>query len=199
MIEKSLFFFYTKNGDNMELDTVINTRRSIRKYTSEDISQNIINQIIEVGLLAPSAHNRQPWEIAILKEKKDNIVSIMREYGNKHLEDESILKTADTIERCNTLLLIYCNNLEQFDYNLLSIGAMIENMLLKATDLKVGSVWIANVVPMQDEINKLLIIDSNKKKLVSAVALGYSDYTPQPLTRKTISETIIYTDIIDNR
>lgn len=178
----------------MELDTVVKTRRSIRKYTQQNISKIDINKIIEAGLLAPSAHNRQPWEIVILKENKKHIVSIMREYGNQHLEDESILKTADTIERCNTLLLVYCNNFEQYDYNLLSMGAMIENMLLKATDLNIGSLWIGNVVPINGEINKYLKIDSNKKKLVSAVALGYRESTPKPLIRKTLSETIIYKD-----
>lgn len=178
----------------MELETVIKTRRSIRKYTNENIPIKIINKIIEAGLAAPSAHNRQPWEVVVLKENKKNIVSIMRKYGNSHLEDESILKTADTIERCNTLLLVYCNNFEQYDYNLLSMGAMIENMLLAATDLKVGSVWIANVVPMQEEINKYLQINSNEKKLVSAIALGYPDCIVKPLTRKTISEVVTYID-----
>lgn len=198
MIEKSLFFFYTKTGDDMELDAVIKARRSIRKYTFQDVSKIIINQIISAGLLAPSAHNRQPWEVVVLKESKQSIVSIMREYGNLHLEDESILKTADTIERCNTLLLVYCNNFEQYDYNLLSMGAMIQNMLLKATDLKVGSVWIANVVPMQEEINQYLKMDSNKKKLVSAVALGYPDCMIKPLTRKKIPEVVTYLDSIED-
>lgn len=178
----------------MELDTVIKTRRSIRKYTNENIPREIIHKIIESGLLAPSAHNRQPWEVVVLKENKNNIVSIMREYGNNHLEDESILKTANTIERCNTLFLVYCNNFEQYDYNLLSMGAMIENMLLTATNLNIGSVWIGNVVPMEKEINQYLKIDSNNKKLVSAVALGYTDHVPKPLARKSLLETIIYTD-----
>jgi len=177
----------------MELDTVIKTRRSIRKYTNEDISKTDINKIIEAGLLAPSAHNRHTREVIILKEKKTKIVSIMRDY-TKYQDDESIIKTADTIERCNILLLIYCNNFEQYDYNLLSIGAMIENMLLKATDLNIGSVWIANVVQMQEEINKYLKIDSSKKKLVSAVALGYTNHILKPLARKSLLETIIYTD-----
>lgn len=197
MIEKSLSFFYTKEGDNMELDTVIKTRRSIRKYTNQNISKETINKIIEAGLLAPSAHNRQPWEVVVLKENKKNIVSIMREYGNNHLEDESILKTADTIERCNILLLVYCNNFDQYDYNLLSMGAMIENMLLTATDLNIGSVWIANVVPMQEEINQYLKIDSSNKKLVSAVALGYPDCVSKPLVRKTITEVVTYIDNIE--
>lgn len=153
-----------------------------------------INKIIEAGLLAPSAHNRQPWEIVVLKDNKQNIISTMREYVKKYPQDESVLKTADTIERCNTLLLVYCNNFEQYDYNLLSMGAMIENMLLKATDLDIGSLWIGNVVPMEKEINKYLNIKSDDKKLISAVALGYAGYTPKPLVRKSLSETIIYKD-----
>lgn len=176
----------------MELDKVINTRRSIRKYQKKEISLDLINQIIYAGSLAPSAHNRQPWEVIVLKKDKSQIVEIMKQYSITHNEDESIIRTSHTIDNCNTLLLIYCNNFNQLEYNLLSVGAMIENMLLKATDLNIGSVWIANVCPMKEEINNLLKIDSTKKLLVSAVALGYPNQELKPLERKQLDEFVSY-------
>lgn len=175
----------------MELNQVITSRRSIRKYINKDIDPKIIEDIINAGLLAPSAHNKQPWEIVVIKENKKRIVNIMKNYY-KNNNDTSIDKTADTIDNCNTLLLIYCNNSEQFDYNLLSIGAMIENMLLKATELNVGSVWIANVCPMRDKITNELGIYPQDRILVSAVALGYYDTIPKDIERKTILETTTY-------
>ena len=175
----------------MELKDVLKQRRSIRKFTEQDIEKDKIETIIEAGLIAPSAHNRQPWRVKVLKEEKNKIVNIMREYGLSQTEDISILKTADTIERCNTLLLVYCDNFVQYEYNLLSIGAMIENMLLMATDMKIASVWIANVCPVEESINEVFEIDSKKHKLVSAVALGYSNIIPKELTRKTLEEVYL--------
>lgn len=178
----------------MNFEDVLIKRRSIRKYNDIDISREDINKIIWAGTLAPSAHNRQPWEVIVLKDKKSKITEIMKNYYSANPNDESINKTADTIIRCNTLLLIYCNNFEQYEYNLLSLGAMIENMILEATSLNISSVWIANVCPMEKEINQYLKIDTSRKKLVSAVALGYSDYQPKYLNRKSISEIAKYED-----
>ena len=176
----------------MNFEEVIKKRRSVRKYINKDIDKETIERIVWTGSLAPSAHNRQPWEVIVLKDNKDMIVNIMREYYNQNSDDISILKTSDIIENCNTLLIIYCNNFEQYEYNLLSIGAMVENMILEATNLGVSSVWIANVCPMKDEISKYLQIDTNNKRIVSAVALGYSDYEPKELNRKSIEEIITY-------
>ena len=76
------------------------------------------------------------------------------------------------------------------------MGAMIENMLLKATDLEIGSVWIGNVVPMQKEISNYLKIDDRNKKLVSAVALGYPLHEPKPLSRKKLLDIVLYQDFM---
>ena len=176
----------------MELDKVISTRRSVRKYQNKEISLELINQIIYAGSLAPSAHNRQPWDVIVVKKDKSKIVDIMKEYCITNNEDESIIKTANTINNCDTLLLVYCNNFNQLEYNILSVGAMIQNMLLKATDLNIGSVWIANVCPMKEKINHLLNINSNEKLLVSAVALGYPNQELKHLERKKLNEFVSY-------
>ena len=176
----------------MNFDEVLIKRRSIRKYNDRDISKESIDKIIWAGSLAPSAHNRQPWQVIVLKDKKNKVTEIMKHYYQQDKKDESIDKSADTIARCNTLLLIYCDNFEQYEYNLLSLGAMIENMILEATNLHISSVWIANVCPVENEINQYLHVDTNKQRLVSAVALGYSDYQPQSLNRKKVEEIAKY-------
>ena len=61
-------------GDIMELRDVIESRRSIRKYTDELVDENIILEAIKYGIMAPSAHNRQPWKVKLIKgEDKDKI------------------------------------------------------------------------------------------------------------------------------
>ena len=59
----------------MRFDDVVTSRRSIRKYLDKDVSFDDINKIIEFGILAPSAHNRQPWKVKVVRgEEKDKIV-----------------------------------------------------------------------------------------------------------------------------
>lgn len=176
----------------MELTEALIKRRSIRKYKEQDIDKKDLEKIIEAGCVAPSAHNRQPWEIVVVKENKKKIVDCMVSYTEEHPEDESILRTAQTIDRANTLFLVYCTSHEQYKYDLLSMGAFIENMLLKATELGVGTVWIGNVCPMSKEIEQSLEIDSSDKELVSAVALGYPEHEPRELERKKVIDITTY-------
>lgn len=178
----------------MEFIDVLENRRSIRRFDKREVLKEDIEKIIHAGTLAPSAHFREPWEVVALKNKKNYIVEKLREYGNLHLEEKSVLRTADIILECDTLLLVYCNNFEQEKYNILSIGAMIENMLLEATNLGISSLWIADICPIGDDVSEYLQIDSNRKKLVSAVALGYSSSVPKNLRRKTVSEITTYVD-----
>ena len=55
----------------MELETVIKNRRSIRHYNEKEIEKRDIEKILECGILAPSAKNRQPWHFIVIKEDKD--------------------------------------------------------------------------------------------------------------------------------
>lgn len=56
----------------------IENRRSIRLFKSDDISKEIIEDILNCGRLAPSAKNRQPWYFVVTKGKiKDKIADMM--------------------------------------------------------------------------------------------------------------------------
>lgn len=177
-------------GDHMEFKEVLEKRRSIRKYTKQSVEREKVNAIIEAGLLAPSAHNTQPWQFIIVRKSIPEIVKLLKEEGEKHPEDESISKTADTISRGDTLILVYSDRLESSDFTLLSMGAMIENMLLKATDLGLGSLWIGNILKISSQVAGYFGVDDTKH-LVSAVLLGYKEKDPKPLERKTLANAII--------
>src|SRR5687768_3645684 len=48
--------------------TLIRTRRSIRRYQPEPVAPEVLQRILEAGTWAPSAHNRQPWRFVVLTE-----------------------------------------------------------------------------------------------------------------------------------
>ena len=129
-LKKTFFSFIILLVIQMEFDTVLRKRRSIRKFQSKEISMEAVRQIITAGTLAPSAHFREPWEVLVLRKEKEKVIQCMLDYVKIHPEDESISKTAEVIGRADLLFLVYCTSMEQYDYHLLSIGGMIENMEL---------------------------------------------------------------------
>ena len=55
----------------MNVVDAILTRRSIRKFTGQVISDKQLNLLLKAGFQAPSAHNLQPWHFIVVKEKKN--------------------------------------------------------------------------------------------------------------------------------
>ena len=109
---------------------VIKIRRSVREFTDEDISDDDIRKIIEAGICAPSARNQQPWEFIVIRDK--NIL-------NKLSEKLSPLYAKSNVS------IILCIRKDVLKTPIMAsqdMGACMENMLLEATNLKIGSCWI---------------------------------------------------------
>jgi nitroreductase len=62
----------------------------------------------------------------------------------------------------------------------LSIGAFIENMLLEAESLGIGSLWVGNTCFAYSELTAYM---ETKEQLIGAVALGYADESPSQRPR----------------
>ena len=187
--------------DNIHyLSNVIKNRRSIRKYKNIDINKEIIIDIISHGILAPSAKNRQPWKsIIVLKEKKDLIADMMIKWAtadnikrtNKLLKSKnSVKETAISIKEASVLILIFREKDDNWiNGDNLSIGACVENMCLRATELNLGSLWIRDTVHVDKLIEQYLRIDKNLE-LNCALAIGVKNENPLPRYRKKIEEIV---------
>jgi nitroreductase len=68
-----------------------------------------------------------------------------------------------------------------------SIGAAIQNMLLAAQDLGLGSLWICDVFSAYEELCDWL---GEKGEMIAAIALGYAAEEPRPRPRKPLSEVV---------
>ncbi len=133
---------------NQVIETIRN-RRSIRKYLPEQISCNELDAILDAAIWAPSGHNDQPWRFLVIqdaatldaineetkKNMKESPVEWVREMGNN--EKFHVFYHAPTVivvsgeQDANSILkpIVDCS-------------AAIQNMLLAATSLGVGSCWI---------------------------------------------------------
>lgn len=183
----------------MELIETINNRRSIRKYKDIDISNDVIEDLINSARLAPSAKNRQPWEFMIVKGiVKNEIADIMLEQlknSKVNLErklynaNSSVKATAYIMKEAPILILVFKPKEDNWIIgDSLSIGAAIENICLRATDLELGSLWIRDIVYTQKEIAEL--VGKKDMELISAISIGFPNENPRQRPRKKLNEIL---------
>ena len=142
-------------------------RRSIRKYTEKKISEKDLTLLLKAAMSAPSAGNEQPWEFIVVRNEET-----LKKINQIH-PYSSMLLHADTA-------VIVCGNLTRQAYKrnywVLDCAAATENILVQATDMKIGSVWLA-VYPEPDRIEGIKNIFSLPEEVVplAIVSLGYPD------------------------
>ncbi|MDD4238022.1 MAG: nitroreductase family protein [Desulfotomaculaceae bacterium] len=189
----------------MDISTLIRERRSIRKYQDRDVPREVIAKILEDALWAPSALNRQNWQIvAVRGEQKEKLVEAVAEtnkYFKPRLEklfSEKIvnvtLQFLRTLGGAPVLLLVYIpklvaeirpgmSSLERYHHeqgrltSFLSAAALMQNILLLATAEGLGTCWMTAPKIVEDEINEVLGIEG--QELVSVIPMGYPDYPDQ--------------------
>ena len=186
-------------------------RRSIRDFLSKDFPADILRKIIEAALKAPSAKNRQPWSFAVLTwGAKDKLVDLMRQGIEKEYNTMKLLPnstkyimsaqhTADIMEQAPIVIVVFnpkgkslYDNLtpEEKIYeraDIQSIGAAIQNMLLEATSLGIGTLWICDTYFAYDDLREHF---KDKGEIIAAVALGYPAETPSERPRKAFDEAV---------
>lgn len=175
----------------MTLDDILKKRISVRRFKNKNICIDAIKKIINAGRLSPSAKNRQPYlYVLVNNQQKNYITQEMRKIDAKI--EPTIQFTANIIDSADKLILVFCNNsTENLKSDLLSLGASIENCILKATELGVDSLWCRDVVPIKDTIYNLLNIDNNNYILESALCFGYRAIQPYRKKKKKLEEILI--------
>lgn len=183
----------------METKKVIEKRRSIRSFKDEDVSNEVIEDIINCGRLAPSAKNRQNWYFIVLRNNiKDKVADLMLEYANNNDETEerkklnapsSVKPTANVIKQAPILVLIFREKDDNWIVaDNLSIGACVENMCLRATDLEIGSLWIRDIVYVAEDVAKL--VGRENIELNCAVSFGIANQNPKQRPRKKLKDIV---------
>jgi len=128
----------------MEVLEALRTRRSIRKYTNEEIPEGDIRKIIEAAMSGPSAVNSQPWHFIIIKNR-----SVLNEIPKASLYAQMAKDATIAIVVCGDPKL---DKIPQFWQQDCCIAA--QNILLAAHSLGYGAVWTA-AYPLEDRVKNL--------------------------------------------
>lgn len=160
---------------NNKLDFIFQ-RRSIRKYAGGQISEELIHDLLEAGMAAPSAVQKDPWSFIVVR-KQANLNSIAN------------LLPSGTMLADSELGLVVCGDLEkahdgQLSYLLQDCSAAIENILLAANALGIGACWLG-VHPRQERLKGLReILDIPQDILpLAVISMGSPGEEKPPRTR----------------
>ena len=182
----------------------IEARRSIRKFKSDPIERETIERLLEAAVLAPSAKNSQPWRFTVVwQEKRDELLDVLRAgVENRKAEGEDVGTVEWTLRAMQeaplTILVHNADGIHPWKARkeheswwdvatVQSVGAAIQNMLLAATELGLGSLWIADVWEAYPEISEWLGTDN---QLVAAVSFGVPNVDPPTPERKPMEEVV---------
>ena len=159
---------------------LIKTRRSIRKFTKEDIDDSTIEKIIEMGTWAPSGQNNQPWRFVIVRDKqvKDKLAQQT--------------KYSRIIENAPVCIAVFLDNAASYDRvkDIQAIGACLQNMLLAIHAMGLGGVWLGEILKNRKEVEDLLGVPQSCE-LMAVVAFGRPAQQKGQGIRKPLTEVIL--------
>ena len=194
---------------NQDLHHLLRTRRSIRRFKADPIPDSVIESILTTSTYAPSAHNRQPWRFAIVKQKARSvksrlglaITSKMRE----DMQAEGAMDT-DIEKRVNSslrrieeapLAIILCRDVEDVRVDTeqekvmgtQSVASAGLQLLLAAHAEGLGGNWICWPLYAPEAVRTVLDLPFSWEPQ-AMYFLGYPEEEPQMKERKSLNEIV---------
>lgn len=160
---------------NSKLDCIF-SRRSVRKYLDREVPDEMIHDLLEAAMAAPSAVARDPWHFIVLKKRESlNRLADILTHGQMLRQATAAFVVCGDITRAH-------DQLES--YMLQDLSAAVENVLIAANTLGLGTCWLG-VHPRQermDGIRKMFALPDTIIPMCG-IAIGWPDDQPPPRTR----------------
>jgi Nitroreductase len=200
----------------MELSAVITARRSIRKFKPDLVAEHLVTELLEAARLAPSGSNLQPTRFIVIKTKEAReklkyctplqfvheapVVMVcladthaLDARGQRMIELKEAgafvgtpLESADIGEIAKSRNTM--SEAEATAYLRLNAAIAIEHIVLRATDLGLGSCWV--MMFDREQARKAFEIDK-RYIVVALLPIGYPDQNPGQRPRISAKEILI--------
>ncbi|MBI5540856.1 MAG: nitroreductase family protein [Bacteroidia bacterium] len=166
----------------MEAYDCIISRRSIRKYNSEPVSKEDIEQLLKAASYAPSANNYQPWQFLVITEREMlDKLSVVHPYAKMLTQAQ--------------VAIMVCGDYDiqtELGYQVVDCCAATQNILLAAHSIGLGTVWLG-LYPRQERITDMRKIFNLPENItpISLVAIGHHN-EEKPIPERFNKEKIHY-------
>jgi len=161
----------------LNLLEVINTRRSVRRYKSINVSDHVIRQLIDAAMHAPSADNIQPWEFILVKDMRVK-EQLARTHAWSHFVKDAPI-----------CIVVLGNEKMSPSYFAIDAACATQNLLLASHGLGLGACWVAVYDPhnpdSEREVRDVLGVPSHLR-IIAMVPVGYPDEKATPRNLRAI-------------
>ena len=199
----------------MEVIEAIRGRRSIRRYQDKPVPQEIIDEILEAARLAPSASNLQTWRFKVITDENTRralrkaafnqrfvenapVVIIacidFTAFGDRAKRSMELLRTGAVRPSMSMLLKTLRSGKEEDQEErsltnaLINVSIAVENMVLAATSLGLGTCWVRAFQP--DFVADSLSLPPECPPLF-LLPLGYAAEEPEARSRRSMEEILL--------
>lgn len=160
---------------------VIFERRSVRRYLKEVPDRNLILKILEAGIRAPSGMNNQPWRFVLIwsQDIKDKLAELT--------------KYKEIVKEAPMLIGVFLDKRAMYhqikDHQ--SAGACIQNILLSAYALGLGTCWLGEILKNEDKVKEVLGLSKEDYEMCALISVGYSDDKSKRTSRHPLEHFIL--------
>lgn len=174
---------------------LIKGRRSVRRYTAEPVTQELLEKLIEAAVWAPSAHNRQPWRFCVITGAgtKERLSERMAEHWRRDLTadgtDPAFIERRIAISRARltgaAALVVAAASMEEMDsypderrsqaewtMAVQSVALACQNLLLAAHHYGLGACWMCAPLFVPELVQGVLELPSTWQPQ-ALITLGY--------------------------
>lgn len=158
----------------MDILETIFTRRSIRKFTGEPIGDEDLKTILKAGFQAPSAHNYEPREYIVVRDKK-----IIEKITKFHKYSKMLPKAG-----CGIIVCGDKDKQPEIGFLVEDCSASMQNMLLAAHGIGLGAVWcgLYSVTKLTEAMADVLELPEHVIP-IGMIVVGIKDESKEPIDR----------------
>lgn len=167
----------------MEFSELIQQRYSVRAYRSDPIKEDKLKQVLEAARVAPTAANRQPFQIIVIQ-------TAGREEQLRRIYDREWFTQAPTVLCvCGIPDQGWVRGHDNKNYTYVDVAIAMDHMVLAATDLGLGTCWIAAFDPQA--AREVLELPQGVEPIVFS-PLGFPADQRRTKERKALSDLVRY-------
>ncbi len=169
--------------------TVIHSRKSVRNYTSEPVTEDQIEILLKAAMAAPSAVNCQPWAFVVVTDRK-----ILDKLGD-------ILPSAKMIYKAGAAIIV-CGmpgkaHKKMAEYAVIDSTLASENILLAAEAIGLGAIWTA-VYPYPDRMEPVRSILNIPPDVIPLNVIPIGHPTGEDKPKKKFNPKVIHSETWKN-
>lgn len=153
---------------NSAIDNILN-RKSVRTYSDRTIEQDKIDIILKCAMAAPSAMNKQPWELLVITDKE-----LLKKVA-------SVAPNASYSRSCQLAIIVCGNKSVSEKFWVQDCCAVSENILLAVESLQLGAVWCA-IYPDEVKVQQIQECFSLPENIIplNVIPIGYPSAKEYP-------------------